>query len=85
MALWSKTSDEPWRIGIPDCLFEDNAQSSHGNSAYYTSTPQKFNIRYDSSSDYREQMIRIVVASQAKRKKLTTMIGKRFSDVGEPS
>ena len=33
----------------------------------------------------REQMIRMVVASQAKRKKLKTMIGKRFSDVGEPN
>ena len=41
-SLWSKTRDEPsrigitdWhhglasRIGIPDCLFEDSAQSSH--------------------------------------------------------
>ena len=33
----------------------------------------------------REQMIRMVVASQAKRKKLKNMIDKRFSDVGEPS
>ena len=33
----------------------------------------------------REQMICMVVASQAKREKLKTMIEKRFSDVGEPS
>ena len=33
----------------------------------------------------REQIIRMVVASQAKHKKLKAMIGKRFSDVGEPS
>ena len=28
--LWSKTRDGSSRIGIPDCLFEDNAQSHHG-------------------------------------------------------
>ena len=31
-----------------------------------------------------EQMIRMVVASQARRRELKAMIGKRFSDVGEP-